>query len=192
MPAKIRLQRFGKKGYAYYHIVVADVRAPRDGKFIEKIGSYNPNTNPATIEIDKEKAVEWLKNGAQPTDTTRAILSYKGVLFKHHLQLGVSKGSITQDAADAKFAAWEADKQAKVGNKVSSLADAKREDLKNRLSAEAKVREARAEAIQQKMKAETATEEAPAAVTPAEETPVAETPAEETPTAEGGEKPTES
>jgi len=158
MPAKIRLQRFGKKGYAYYHIVVADVRAPRDGKFIEKIGSYNPNTNPATIEIDNGKAVQWLSNGAQPTDTCRAILSYKGVLYQHHLQTGVKKGAITQEAADAKFAAWEAEKQSKIGNKVSSLADAKREAAKKRHAEEQKVKEAKAAAIQQKMAAATETD----------------------------------
>ena len=178
MPAKLRLQRFGKKGHAYYHIVVADVRAPRDGKFIEKIGSYNPNTNPATIEIDREKAVEWLKNGAQPTDTLRAILSYKGVLYKHHLQQGVTKGKISQEAADAKFAEWESAKQSKVGNKVSSLADAKREEAKSRHAAETKVREARAAAAQQKLAEATAAAEASA-----EEAPAAES-SEEAPAAE--------
>ncbi len=176
MPAKIRLQRFGKKGYAYYHIVVADVRAPRDGKFIEKIGSYNPNTNPATIEIDRERAVEWLRNGAQPTDTTRAILSYKGVLYKHHLQQGVSKGAITQEAADAKFAAWEAEKQTIIGSKVSGLADSQREEAKKRMAAEAKVREAKAEAARAKMEAATAEEAAEAA--PETEAPAAEEPGE--------------
>ena len=161
MPAKIRLQRFGKKGYAYYHIVVADVRAPRDGKFIEKIGSYNPNTNPATIEIDREKALNWLQNGAQPTDTLRAILSYKGVLYRHHLQKGVAKGVL----ADAKFAAWENEKLSKIGNKTSNLAEAKREDTKKRLADEAKVRETKANAIAAKLAAANAApaEEAPAA-----------------------------
>jgi small subunit ribosomal protein S16 len=173
MPAKIRLQRFGKKGHAYYHIVVADVRAPRDGKFIEKIGSYNPNTNPATIEIDREKAVEWLRNGAQPTDTLRAILSYKGVLYKHHLQQGVTKGMLTQEAADAKFAAWETEKQSKVGNKVSGLADAKREDAKRRHADEIKVKEARAAAAAQKLAATEAPAEEPAAES-SEEAPAAE------------------
>ncbi len=168
MPAKIRLQRFGKKGYAYYHIVVADGRAPRDGKFIEKIGSYNPNTNPATIEIDREKAVEWLKNGAQPTDTMRAILAYKGVMFKYHLQRGVQKGAITEDAANAKFTAWEADKSTRISGKASRVADERREDTKKRLSEEAKVREAKAKAIQEKMAAAAAAPaEAPEA--PAEE-----------------------
>jgi len=160
MPAKIRLQRFGKKGYAYYHIVVADVRAPRDGKFIERIGSYNPNTNPATIEIDSNKAMEWLRKGAQPTDTTRAILSYKGVLYRYHLQRGATKGMVTQEAADAKFTAWEAEKDAKIGNKVSTLSNAKREDSKQRLADEAKIREAKAKAIQEKLDAQNA---APAA-----------------------------
>ena len=179
MPAKIRLQRYGKKGYAYYHIVVADARAPRDGKFIEKIGSYNPNTNPATIEIDREKAVQWLKNGAQPTDTTRAILSYRGVLYKHHLQQGVTKGKITQDAADAKFAAWEAEKESKIGNKVSSLSEAKREEAKKRMAAEEQVREARAAAVRAKLAAAEAPAEA-AADAPAE----GDAPAEEAPAAE--------
>src|SRR5688572_10306934 len=169
MPAKIRLQRFGKKGYAYYHIVVADVRAPRDGKFIERIGSYNPNTNPATIEIDSAKAMEWLRKGAQPTDTTRAILSYKGVLYQYHLQRGVTKGMVTQEAADAKFSAWENEKLAKIGNKVSTLSDTKREDAKKRFAEEAKVREAKAKAIQEKLEAETAA--ATAEATPEPEAP---------------------
>ncbi len=189
MPAKIRLQRFGKKGYAYYHIVVADVRAPRDGKFIERIGSYNPNTNPATIEIDKEKAMEWLRKGAQPTDTTRAILSYQGVLYKYHLQRGVTKGMVTQEAADAKYSAWESEKQAKIGNKVTSLSDAKREDAKRRLADEAKVREVKAKAIQDKLEADAAAAQAPAeSETPAESEAPAET---EAPAAEAGETPAE-
>jgi len=178
MPAKIRLQRFGKKGYAYYHIVVADVRAPRDGKFIERIGSYNPNTNPATIEIDREKALNWLQNGAQPTDTLRAILSYKGVLYKHHLQKGVSKGVLSQEAADAKFVAWEEEKLSKIGNKTSTLADVKREDSKKRLADEAKVRETRAKTNADKLAAATAVpaeEVAPAeAAADAPEAPAAE------------------
>ena len=103
MPVKIRLARRGKKGYPFYHIVVADSRAPRDGKFIEKIGTYNPNTNPATIDLSFEKALEWLQKGAQPTDTCRSILSYKGVMYKKHLLGGVSKGAFTAEAAEAKF-----------------------------------------------------------------------------------------
>ena len=104
MPVKIRLARHGKEGYAFYHIVVADSRAPRDGKFIEKVGTYNPNTNPATIDLNFEKALEWLQKGAQPTDTCRAILSYKGVMYKKHLLGGVAKGAFTAEAAEAKFA----------------------------------------------------------------------------------------
>ena len=103
MPTKIRLQRHGKKGKPYFHIVVADGRAPRDGRFIERIGSYNPITNPATIEIDNDRATDWMMKGAQPTDTTRAILSYKGVLFRVHLNKGVAKGMLTQEQADAKY-----------------------------------------------------------------------------------------
>jgi small subunit ribosomal protein S16 len=171
MPAKIRLQRFGKKGYAYYHIVVADVRAPRDGKFIEKIGSYNPNTNPATIEIDRERAIEWLQNGAQPTDTTRAILSYKGVLYKYHLLKGVNKGVLTQEAADTKFATWEDEKLSRVSNKISGLSEAKRDEAKRRMADESKVREAKAQAAREKLEAANAVaEEAPAA----EDAPAAE------------------
>jgi small subunit ribosomal protein S16 len=174
MPAKIRLQRFGKKGYAYYHIVVADGRAPRDGKFIEKIGSYNPNTNPATIEIDRDRAVEWLRNGAQPTDTTRAILSYKGVLYKHHLQQGVTKGAISQETADSKFAAWEADKQSRVGNKVSMLADSEREAKKKQMAEESKIRETRAEAAKAKMAAAAVSESETGETAPEADAPEAE------------------
>ena len=164
MPAKIRLQRFGKKGYAYYHIVVADSRAPRDGKFIERIGSYNPNTNPATIEINSDKAMDWLRKGAQPTDTTRAILSYKGILFRYHLQRGVTKGAVTQETADAKFESWKSDREARIGTKVSNLANEKREDSKKRYAEEVKVREAKAKAMQEKMAAAEAqaTEQPPA------------------------------
>ena len=130
MPAKLRLQRHGKKGIPFYHIVVADSRAPRDGKFIERIGSYNPNTNPATIDINLEKAVKWLQNGAQPTDTVRAILSYKGALYKRHLDTGVSKGAITQEFADAQFEAWMGHKQGKIEDKRTRVADARRKDRK--------------------------------------------------------------
>src|ERR1700745_1015675 len=104
MPVKIRLQRQGKKASAFFHIVIADGRAPRNGKFIEKIGTYNPNTNPATIDLNFDKALTWLNNGAQPTDTCRAILSYKGVMYKKHLQGGITKGALTEEQADAKFA----------------------------------------------------------------------------------------
>ncbi|OFY97192.1 MAG: 30S ribosomal protein S16, partial [Bacteroidetes bacterium RIFCSPLOWO2_12_FULL_31_6] len=106
MPTKIRLQRFGKKGFAFFHVVVADSRAPRDGKFIEKLGTYNPNNNPATIDINFERSLHWVKTGAQPTDTCKALLSYKGVIYKNHLDKGVVKGALTQEQADKKFAAW--------------------------------------------------------------------------------------
>ena len=121
MPAKIRLQRNGRKRYAYYHIVIADSRAPRDGKNVERIGSYNPNTNPATIDLDFDKALTWLNNGAQPTDTVRAILSYKGVLYKKHLQGGVAKGAFTAEEAETKFEAWVAEKANKVQAKKDGL-----------------------------------------------------------------------
>ncbi|MFM7588988.1 MAG: 30S ribosomal protein S16, partial [Bacteroidota bacterium] len=121
MPAKIRLQRHGKKGKPFYHIVVADARAPRDGRFIERLGSYNPNTNPATIDIQLDKSVQWLQNGAQPTDTCRAILSYKGVMMRKHLQDGVAKGAITQETADQRFAEWMVTRDAKVQSKVDNL-----------------------------------------------------------------------
>ena len=132
MPTKIRLQRHGKKGSAYFHIVIADGRAPRDGKFIEKIGSYNPNTNPATIELNNQKALTWLKNGAQPTETARAILSYKGVLFKHHLDKGVAKGALTEEQAQAKYEDWLNQKQNKIEGKVTRLASSRAELLKKR------------------------------------------------------------
>ena len=108
MPAKIRLQRNGRKRYAYYHIVIADSRAPRDGSNVERIGSYNPNTNPATIDLNFDKALDWLSKGAQPTDTVRAILSYKGVMFKKHLLGGVAKGAFTAEEAETRFEAWVA------------------------------------------------------------------------------------
>jgi small subunit ribosomal protein S16 len=144
MPVKIRLQRHGKKAAAFFHIVIADGRAPRDGKFIEKIGTYNPTTNPATINLDADKALTWLNNGAQPTDTCRAILSYKGVLYKNHLQGGVKKGALTQEQADAKFAKWISEKEAKVVGKVDSLASAKKDAYKNRMAAEAAAKDAKA------------------------------------------------
>ena len=111
MATKIRLQRRGRKGYPFYHIVIADSRAPRDGKFIEKVGSYNPNTNPATITINFDRALYWLQVGAQPTDTTRNILSEEGVLLKKHLLGGVAKGAFTEADAEKKFEAWKAEKE---------------------------------------------------------------------------------
>ena len=127
MPVKIRLQRHGKKGKPYYWIVAADARSKRDGKYLEKLGAYNPNTNPATIELNVDGAVTWLQNGAQPTDTARAILSYKGALLKNHLAGGVRKGALTEEQAEAKFNAWLEDKNSKVGAKSDSLAKAEAE-----------------------------------------------------------------
>ncbi len=195
MPVKIRLQRHGKKQRAFYHIVVADSRAPRDGKFIEKLGVYNPNTNPATIDLNIDAAVQWLHNGAQPTDTTRAILSYKGVLYKKHLAGGVKKGALTQEQADVKFAAWVDAKTNKVDSKKSSLVSSKEAANKARLATEAKQKEEKAaaiiakntpvveevieEVVEETVVAEVAVEEAPVAEIATEETPVAEAPAAE-------------
>lgn len=114
MPVKIRLQRHGKKGVPFYWIVAADARAKRDGRYLEKMGTYNPNTNPATINLDVDAAVKWLENGAQPTDTARALLSYKGALLKHHLQGGVRKGALSQEEADKKFSTWLEEKEASI------------------------------------------------------------------------------
>lgn len=184
MPVKIRLSRHGRKKLPYYHIVVADSRAPRDGRFIERIGSYNPLTNPATIELNFDRALDWLQKGAQPTDTCRAILSYKGVLMKKHLLDGVRKEAITLDAAEAKFQAWATEKEAKVKAKVDALAREKRDAGKQRIDAESKVREARAQEIAKK-RAEMAAKEAEAQAAKAAEateapegnaTPEAETP----------------
>src|SRR6056297_2867032 len=121
MPVKIRLQRHGKKGKPFYWVVAADARAKRDGKFLEKLGIYNPNTNPATIELDVDSSVKWLQNGAQPTDTARAILSYKGVLLKNHLAGGVRKGALTEEQAEEKFNAWVEEKEGKVEAKKENL-----------------------------------------------------------------------
>lgn len=162
MPVKIRLQRFGKKAQPFYHIVVADSRAPRDGKYIENIGVYNPRTNPATIEINREKALQWLSNGAQPSDTCRAILSYTGVLFKKHLDGGVKKGVLAQDAADAKFNAWLEQRNLKVSQKAQGVINAKKDAVKNRLAEEAKLREKIAEKVAAKHMAEAEAAAAPA------------------------------
>lgn len=147
MPAKIRLQRFGKKRHAYFHLVIADSRAPRDGKFIERIGSYDPNTNPATIEIEFDKALDWLKKGAQPTDTAKAILSYKGVMYKNHLDKGVTKGAFSQEEAETKFEEWKNAKEEKLAAKKGTLSSSKEEALKKRLKAEKEVNEKRAQEL---------------------------------------------
>ncbi len=159
MPVKIRLSRQGRKKLPFYHIVVADSRAPRDGRFIERVGSYNPITNPATIELNFERALDWLQKGAQPTDTCRAILSYKGVMIKKHLLEGVTKGALTAEQAEAKFQTWMESKDAKVQAKIDSLVKGKRDDIKKRIEAENKVKEARAQEVAKK-RAEAAAKEA--------------------------------
>ena len=147
MPAKIRLQRHGRKRYAYYHIVIADSRAPRDGSIVERIGSYNPNTNPATIELDFDKALTWLSKGAQPTDTVRAILSYKGVMFKKHLLGGVAKNAFTAEEAETRFEAWEAEKANKVQAKKDGLVVSSDTTRKAQFDLETKKNAARSNAI---------------------------------------------
>ncbi len=150
MAVKIRLQRHGKKNFAFFHIVVADSRAPRDGRYIEEIGTYNPNTNPATIVLKADRALAWLNVGAQPTLVARRILSYEGVLLRKHLQCGVDKGAITQEQADQKFNAWKAQKDAKVNAKIEGLSKAAAETAKAALAAESKVNQERAEALAKK------------------------------------------
>lgn len=147
MPTKIRLQRHGKKKYAYFHLVIADSRAPRDGKFIEKIGTYNPNTDPATIDIDFDRALNWVKNGAQPSDTARALLSYKGVMYKYHLDRGVLKGAFSQEEADKRFEDWLADKANKIDAKRENLTAAEEAEKKKRLEAEKEANKKKAESI---------------------------------------------
>lgn len=149
MPVKIRLQRHGKKGKPFYWVVAADSRSKRDGKFLEKLGTYNPNTNPATIELNLDSAVQWLHNGAQPTDTARAILSYKGVLLKHHLDGGVRKGALTQEQADEKLAAWLEEKSGKINSKKEGLSTAQADAKAKALAAEKKVNEDRIAAAKQ-------------------------------------------
>ena len=150
MAVKIRLARKGRKKKAFYHVVVADSRAPRDGRYIEKIGSYNPITDPATIELDFEKALYWLQNGAQPTDTCKAILSYKGVLLKKHLLEGVKKGAFDLAEAEKRFAEWISQNEAKIDAKKSKLEVAEETDKKKRIEAERKINEKRAAEIAKK------------------------------------------
>lgn len=176
MPVKIRLTRRGRKKAPFYHIVVADSRAPRDGRFIESIGKYDPITNPATIELDFDRALDWLLKGAQPTDTCRAILSYKGVMMKKHLLEGVKKGALTEEQAEEKFQSWLNEKESKIQAKRDMLKQGTDAEAKKRLDAETKVREARAEELA-KRNAEAAAEEAKANAKETEEAPevVAET-----------------
>ena len=178
MPARIRLQRHGKKNQPFYHIVVADGRAPRDGKFIEKLGTYNPLTNPATIDLNFDSAVNWLKNGAQPSDTVRRILSYKGVLLRRHLQIGVEKGAISQEVADVRFNEWLQAKEAKINSKKSDVENEARNTRKARMEAEKKANEAKAAAVAAERQA--AAEAEAAAKAAAEAAENGEAPAAET------------
>jgi small subunit ribosomal protein S16 len=154
MPVKIRLQRHGKKGKPFFWIVAADARSKRDGKYLEKIGTYNPNTNPATIDLNIDSAVQWLHNGAQPTDTAKAILSYKGALLKHHLDGGVRKGALTQEQADAKLATWLDAKSGKVDAKKDGLSKAQADAKAKAFKAEQVANEKRIAAIADALKAE--------------------------------------
>ncbi|PLX07185.1 MAG: 30S ribosomal protein S16 [Marinilabiliales bacterium] len=154
MATKMRLQRFGKKGRPFYHIVIADGRAPRDVRFIEKIGTYNPVHNPAEIDLKFEKALDWLQKGAQPTDTVKNILSYKGVLYKHHLLKGVRKGAMTEAQAEAKFQKWLTEKEAKIEAKRKSIEESDRNTHKANIEAETKIKEAREAELNKRRQAE--------------------------------------
>lgn len=167
MPVKLRLQRHGKKGKPFYWIVAADSRSKRDGRFLEKLGTYNPNTNPAQVEINIDSAVQWLENGAQPTDTTRAILSYEGVLLKKHLAGGVKKGALTEEQAEEKFQAWKTEKLSKIDSKKSDIQKAKEAEAAKALAAEKAANEARIAAAAPVQEA--TTEEAPAETAQASE-----------------------
>jgi small subunit ribosomal protein S16 len=153
MAVKIRLSRRGRKKLAMFDVVVSDARAPRDGRFIEKLGTYNPNTNPATVVLNEKQAIKWVMDGAQPTDTAKAILSYKGILYAKHLQVGVIKGALTQEQADAKFEAWKAEKEIKIQTKSSTIQQSKAKSKASRLEAESKVSANRAVNIAAKNKA---------------------------------------
>ena len=190
MPAKIRLQRHGKKGQPFYHIVVADSRAPRDGKFIEKLGTYNPLTNPAQINIKFDRALYWYSVGAQPTDTARSLLSKTGVMMKYHLMRGVQKGAMTEEQAEIKFQNWMKEKEAKAANLVKANEEKARGEKKTRLEAEKQVNEARAAELAKKRLAEMEAKKA-AEAEAAAEAAAEETPAEEATVAEAAETPAE-
>ena len=201
MATKIRLQRRGRKGYAFYSIVIADANAPRDGRFTEKIGTYNPNTNPATVDLNFDRALYWVEVGAQPTDTVRNILSREGVYLMKHLRGGVKKGAFDEAAAQSKFDAWKQEKTAKLNKVSADDKAAKKADAKARLDAEKKVNEAIAQKVAEKkaaveaakaeaaaaaqaeIEAAAAAQDAPieAPAAPVEEAPAAETPAAEAP-----------
>ncbi len=194
MPVRIRLQRHGKKGKPFYWIVAADARSKRDGKFLEKLGIYNPNTNPATIDINVDNSVKWLENGAQPSHTAKRILSYKGVLLKHHLNGGVKKGAFTEEEAEKKFQAWVSDKEKAIANKASNLEKAQADAKAKALEAEKEVNEKRAQAAAEAeaaelAEAEAATEEAQAEAPEVEATEATEAaPEAEAPAAEATEE----
>lgn len=184
---KIRLARRGRKKLAMYDVVVADARAPRDGRFIEKLGTYNPLTVPAKIELNNDRAFHWLMQGAQPSDTVKAMLSFRGVMLKKHLQIGVLKGALTQEQADSKLADWMEEKEQKVQATSTQYAQSKEAQAKARREAETKVKEARAEAIRKKAEAAAAAPQAEGAENAegpaetsaeAEEAPAAEAKAE--------------
>lgn len=177
MATRIRLQRHGKKSKAFFHLVVADSRAKRDGKFIEKLGTYNPNTNPATIEINFESALKWVRTGAEMSDTARALLSYKGILYKNHLINGIKKGALTEADVETKFAAWQAEKEGKITSKKDGLASSASAAKAAALKAEAEVNAAKAKAIEAKNAPVVEEVEEPAAEEATEET--AEAPAAE-------------
>ena len=180
MATKIRLQRHGRKGYAYYPIVIADSRAPRDGRFIERIGSYNPNTNPATISLNFDRALYWIEVGAQPTDTVRSILSREGVMLMKHLRGGVKKGAFTEEEAQRRFDAWKAERQKAADSKKAAINAKSAEDAKARLAAESAQNKKKAEAVAKKKADAIAAQEAEAKAAqeaeaaPAEEAPAAE------------------
>ena len=197
MSVKIRLQRHGKKGKPFYWIVAADSRSKRDGKYLEKLGTYNPNTNPATIEIDIDSSVKWLQNGAQPTKTARNILSYKGVMLKYHLLGGVIKGAFNEEEAEKRFDAWLEEKAQRIDKKKSELQKLKEEKKAKALENEKIANEARIKAQEEALAApaeeapaeeasaeEASAEEAPAEEAPSEEAPAEEAPAEEAPAEE--------
>ena len=179
MATRIRLQRHGRKSYAFYSIVIADSRAPRDGKFIEKIGTYNPNTNPATVDLNFDAALAWVLKGAQPSDTVRNILSREGVYMKKHLLGGVAKGAFGEAEADAKFEVWKNNKQTGLAALKAKEEEAKKADAKARLEAEKKVNEAKAKVLAEKKAAEEAAKAAANAPAEEEAAPAEEAPATE-------------
>jgi small subunit ribosomal protein S16 len=186
MSTRIRLQRHGKKGKPFFHIVAADSRSKRDGRFIEKLGTYDPTKNPAIIELNFDNALSWLQKGAEPSDTARAILSYKGVLYKNHLLKGVLKGALTEADVEKKFSAWLSEKDAKIDKKANDLAKNSENSKAARLKKETEVKEAKAAAIIAKNtpEPEEVVEEAPAAETASNEAPAAEAAPEEAPAAD--------